>query len=160
MCTYVVSHTEVTRSLSEPGAFLREAPVCKKLTPKLVPIRPKKILQLVGAMSWHHAKLHDFQACFGFTGIKKPSFSIFPAEPRCTDVWITFTFLAWYLEIHPRTHMWLFNQVWCTAACAWVQISIMHINALKTQLMHKECTNEPQKFQNLTGHSYSSMLPL
>ena len=39
---YVVSHTEVTRSLSEPRAFLREAPVCKKLTPKLVPIEPKK----------------------------------------------------------------------------------------------------------------------
>ena len=38
---YVVSHTEVTRSLSEPRAFLREAPVCKKLIPKLVPIRPK-----------------------------------------------------------------------------------------------------------------------
>ena len=39
---YVDSHTEVTHSLSEPRAFLREAPVCKKLTPKLVPIRPKK----------------------------------------------------------------------------------------------------------------------
>ena len=38
---YVVSHTEVTRSLSEPRAFLREALVCKKLIPKLVPIRPK-----------------------------------------------------------------------------------------------------------------------
>ena len=38
---YVVSHTEVTRSLLEPRAFLREAPVCKNLTPKLVPIRPK-----------------------------------------------------------------------------------------------------------------------
>ena len=36
---YVVSHTEVTRSLSEPRAFLREAPGCKKLTPKFVPIR-------------------------------------------------------------------------------------------------------------------------
>ena len=35
---YVVSHTELTRSLSELGAFLREAPACKKLTPKLVPI--------------------------------------------------------------------------------------------------------------------------
>ena len=35
---YVVSQTEVTRSLSEPRAFLREAPVCKKLIPKLVPI--------------------------------------------------------------------------------------------------------------------------
>src|SRR5215216_2896968 len=32
---------EVTGSLSEPRAFLREAPVCKKLTPKLVPIRPE-----------------------------------------------------------------------------------------------------------------------
>ena len=38
---YVISHTEVTRSLSEPRAFLREAPVYKKLTPKLVAIRPK-----------------------------------------------------------------------------------------------------------------------
>ena len=67
---YVVSHTEVTRSLSEPRAFLREPPVCKKLRPKLVPIRPKKLPQHVGAMSWHHAKFHDFQECFGFTGFK------------------------------------------------------------------------------------------
>ena len=40
-CTFVISHTEVTHSLSEPRVFLTEAPVCKKLTPKLVPIRPK-----------------------------------------------------------------------------------------------------------------------
>ena len=39
---YVASHTELTRSLSEPRAFLREAPLYKKLTPKLVPIHPKK----------------------------------------------------------------------------------------------------------------------
>ena len=38
---YVVSHTEVTRSLSEPRGFLREARDCKKLKPMLVPIRPK-----------------------------------------------------------------------------------------------------------------------
>ena len=37
----MVWQTEVARSLSEPRAFLTEAPVCKKLTPKLVPIRPK-----------------------------------------------------------------------------------------------------------------------
>ena len=115
---YVVSHMEVTRSLSEPRAFLRDAPVCKKLTPKLVPIRPKKLTQHVGAMSWHHAKFHDFQVCSGFTWIKKPSFSIFPAEPRCPDVWISFPFLAWNLEIYPRTHMWFFNQLWCIGACA------------------------------------------
>ena len=61
---YVVSHTEVTRSLSEPRAFLREALVCKKLTPKLVPIRPKNLLQHVGAISRHHAKFHDFSGVF------------------------------------------------------------------------------------------------
>ena len=79
-CTYVVSHTEVTSSLSEPRAFLSKAPVCKKLTPKLVPIRPKNLPQHLGSMSWHHAMFHDFQACFRFKGIKKPSFSIFPAS--------------------------------------------------------------------------------
>ena len=99
-------------------SFLREAPVCKKLTPKLVPIRPKKLPQHVGAMSWHHAKFHDFQECFGSTGIKKPSFSIFPAEPRRPDVWISLPSLGWDLEIHPRTHMWFFKQLWCTRARA------------------------------------------
>mgnify|MGYP005823064475 CR=1 FL=1 len=97
---------------------MREAPLCKQLIPKLVPIRPNNLPQHVGAMSWHHAKFHDFLACFGFTWIKKPSFSIFPAEPRRIDVWISFPFLAWDLEIHPRTHMWFFNQLWCTRACA------------------------------------------
>ena len=83
---YAISHTGVARPLSEPRAFLGEAPVCKKLTPKLVPIRTEKLWQHVGAMSSHHAKFHDFQACFGITGIKKPSFSIFPAETRRPDV--------------------------------------------------------------------------
>jgi hypothetical protein len=48
--------------------------------------RTEKLPQHVGAMSGHHAKFHDFQPCFGFTGIKKPSFSIFSAEPRRPDV--------------------------------------------------------------------------
>ena len=113
-----IMHTEVTRSLSEPRALLREAPVCKKLIPKLVPIRPKNIPRQCWCMSWHHAKFHDFQACFGFTGIKKPSFSIFMVEPRRPDVWISFSFLSWDLDIHPKTHMWFFNQFVCTGACA------------------------------------------
>ena len=110
--------TPHSTSISEPRAFLREAPVWKKHTPKLVPIWPKKLPQHVGAMSWHHAKFHNFQACFGFTGIKKPKFSIFPVEPRRPDVWISFPFLAWDLEIHPRTQMWFFKQLWCNAARA------------------------------------------
>ena len=37
---YIVSQKKVTRSLSKPRAFLKEAPVCKKLIPKFVPIQP------------------------------------------------------------------------------------------------------------------------
>ena len=72
----------------------------------------------VGAMSWHQAKFHYFHACFGFTGIKKLSFSMFPTQPRRPEFWISFPFLAWNLEIYPRTHMWFFNQLWCTGTCA------------------------------------------
>jgi hypothetical protein len=39
-----------------------------------------------------------------------------------------------------------------------VQIWIMHINALKTQLMHKNVQTNPEKSQKLTQHSYCSML--
>ena len=34
----------------------------------------------------------------------------------------------------------------------------MHINALKTQLVHKNVQKNPQKLQKLTQHSYCSML--
>ena len=85
---------------------------------KACPNSEKKLPQHVGAMSWHHAKFHDFPACFGIVVIKKPSFSIFSAEPRCPDVWISLPSLAWDLEIHPRTHMWFFILLWCTGACA------------------------------------------
>ena len=42
----------------------------------------------IGAMSWHHAKFHDFQACFGFTGIKKTNFLNLYGQattPRCLN---------------------------------------------------------------------------
>ena len=124
--------------------FLREAPVCKKPTPKLVPIRPKKLPQHVGAMSWHHAMFHDFQACFGITRIQKPSFSIFLAEPRRPDVWISFPFLAWDLEIHPRTHMWFSTNFGALEHVLIVQIWIMHIKCPEIQLMYKKGQTNPE----------------
>ena len=41
-----------------------------------------------------------------------------------------------------------------------IQILIMHINALKTQLMHKNVQPNPEKSQKLRQHSYCSMLTL
>ena len=39
-----------------------------------------------------------------------------------------------------------------------VQILIMHMNALKTQLMHKNVQTNPEKSQKITQHSCCSML--
>ena len=42
--------------------------------------------------------------------------------------------------------------------CMQVQIWIMHINALKTELMHKNVQTNPEKSQKFTQHSCCSML--
>ena len=39
-----------------------------------------------------------------------------------------------------------------------VQIWIMHINALKTQLVHKNVQTNPEKSQNIAQHSCCSIL--
>ena len=83
---------------------------------------------------------------------------MFAAEWQWQGVWHSFPFLPWDLSMHPRTHIWIFNQFICTGACALVQIWIMHINALKTQLMHKNVQTNPKKSQKFTQHSCCSML--
>ena len=42
----------------------------------------------------------------------------FAGNQRCPGVWNSFPFLAWDLSMHPRTHIWFFNQFICTRACA------------------------------------------
>ena len=112
-----------------------------------------KLPQNVGAMSWHQAKFHHFHACFGFTGIKKPSFSMFPAEPWRPDVWISFPFLACDLEIYPRTHMWFFNQLWCTRTCACISnLNYAHKGdtfPLRTTSLLERSSGLQETYQNL-----------
>ena len=49
-------------SLLEPRGFLREAPVCKKLIPKLVPIRPIFLPQHGSSMTCDHGTA---STCYG-----------------------------------------------------------------------------------------------
>ena len=79
---------------------------------------------------------------------------------RCPCVWNSFPFLPWDLSMHPRTHIWFFNQFICTGACACSSnLNDAHkiINALKTQLMHKNVQTNPEKSQKFTQHSCCSM---
>ena len=80
------------------------------------------------------------------------------AERQCQGVWHSFLFLACDLSMHPRTHIWFFNQFIALEHVHVVQIWIMHINALKTQLMHKNVQTTPEKSQKFTQHSCCSML--
>ena len=76
------------------------------------------------------------------------------------SVWNSFPFLAWDLSMHPRTQIWFSTNLYALDYVYVVQIWIMHTNALKTQLMHKNVQMNPKKFQIWTQHSCCSMLTL
>ena len=143
-CTYVVSHTEVTRSLSEPRAFLREAPVCKKLIPKLVPIRPKNLPQHVGAMSWHHAKFHDFQACFGYQEIKNQVSQYFQPRHDAQMFEFHFHFLHGTYKFTQGHTCEFSTNLGALEHVLLVQVWIMHIKRTKIQLMYKKGQANPK----------------
>ena len=83
---------------------------------------------------------------------------MFAAEWRWHGVWNSFPFLAWDLCMQPRTHIWFSTSLYAPDNVHVVQIWIIHINALKTQLMHKYVQTNPEKSQKFTQHSCCSML--
>ena len=83
---------------------------------------------------------------------------MFAAEWRWHGAWHSFPFLAWDLSMHPRTKIWFSSNLYALEHVHVVQIWIMHINALKTQLMHKNVQTNPEKSQKFTQHSCCFML--
>ena len=83
---------------------------------------------------------------------------MFAAEWRWQGVWHSLPFLAWDLSMHPRTKIWFFTNLYALEHVHVVQIWIMHINALRTQSMHKNVQTNPGKSQKLTQHSCCYML--
>ena len=49
---------------------------------------------------------------------KNQASQCFAGNQWCLGVSKSFPFLAWDLSMHPRTHIWFFNQFICTGACA------------------------------------------
>ena len=83
---------------------------------------------------------------------------MFVAEWRWQAVWHSFPFLAWDLSMHLTTKIWFSTNLYALDHSHVVQIWIMHINALKTHLMHKNVQTNPEKSQKITQHSCCSML--
>ena len=102
----------------KPSCLLWEAPICEKHIPKAAP----------NGTNFYHGMLmplHDSMPSFMNFGqdldlleFKNQASQHFADNQQCPGVWNSFPSLAWDLEIHPRTHMWCFNQLWCIGPCA------------------------------------------
>ena len=53
----------------------------------------------------------NFRRVLDLLEFKNQASQRFAGNQQCPGVWISFSSLAWDLEIHPRTHMWFFNQL-------------------------------------------------
>ena len=149
---YLVSHTEVTRSLSEPQAFLREAPVCKKLTQKLVPIRPKKITQTCWCHVMTPCQVSWFSGVFWiYMKLKTKFLNLFgrATTPRCL-IFIPISCMG--PRNSPKDTSYFSTNFGALEHVLVVQIWIMHIKCPETQLMHKNAkrTRNNSKFKHDT----------
>ena len=90
----------------------------------------------------------NFRRVLDLLEIKDQACHCFAGNQQCPIVWNSFPFLAWDLSMHPRTHMWFFNQLWCIGACAF---SSNFNYAHKIPRKPSECIkrpNKPRKFQD------------
>ena len=104
------------------------------------------------------ASFMNFKRVLDLLEFKNQASQCFAGNQWCPGVWNSFPFLAWDLSMHPRTHIWFSTNLYVLEHVHVVQIWIMHINALKTQLMHKIVQTNPEKSQKFTQHSCCSML--
>ena len=59
----------------------------------------------------------NFRRVLDLLEFKNQASQRFAGNQRCPGVWNSFPFLAWDLSMHPRRHIWFFNQFVCTRAC-------------------------------------------
>ena len=60
----------------------------------------------------------NFRRVLDLLEFKNQASQCFAGNQRGPGVWYSFPFLARDLRMHPRTHIWFFNQFICTGACA------------------------------------------
>ena len=116
--TNIVPSPKVVCSLSNHHACCEKLWFVRSLYPNLPQM----------GQNFHHSMLmplHDSMPSFmnfirvlDLLEFKKQVPQRFASNQQCPGVWNSFPSLAWDLEIHPRTHMWFFKQLWCIGACA------------------------------------------
>ena len=100
------------------SCLLWEAPICEKHIPKPAPNGTRKLPRHVGAAHDSMPSFMNFRRVLDLLESKNQASQRFPGNQRCPGVLNSFPFLAWDLSMHPRTHIWFFNQFIWTGACA------------------------------------------
>ena len=106
------------RSLPKPSGLLWEALVCEKHIPKPAPNGTFVYHDMLMPLHDSMPSFMNFRRVLVLPEFKNQVSQRFAANQHCPRVWNSFPSLAWDLSKHPRTHMWFFNQLICTGACA------------------------------------------
>ena len=111
-------------------------------------------LPQIGQIFYHGMlmPLHDsmpsfmyFRRVLDLLEFKNQASQRFAGNQQCPGVWNSFPFLACGLSMQPR-HIFDFStNLYALEHVHVVLIRIMHTNALKTQLMHKNVQTNPEK---------------
>ena len=102
----------------------------------------------------------NFRRVLDLLELKNQASQCFAGNQRCHGVWNSFPFLAWASACTQGHRFDFSTNLYALEHAHVVQIWIIHINALKTQLMHQNDQTNPEKSQKLTQHSCCSMLTL
>ena len=102
----------------KPSCLLWEAPVCEKHIPKPAPNGTKFVQGMLMPLHDSMPSFMNFRRVLHLLEFKKQASQCFAGNQRCPCVWNSFPFLAWDLSMHPRTHIWFFDQFICTGGCA------------------------------------------
>ena len=71
------------------------------------------------------------------------------AEQRWQGVWHSFPFLTWDLNMQTRTHIWIFNPLICTRACACSSNLNYAHKCIENPVNVQKCPNEPRKIPKI-----------
>ena len=102
----------------KPSYLLWEALVCEKHIPKPAPNGTKNYHGMLMPLHDSMPSFMNFGRVLDLLEFKNQASQCFAGNQRCPGVFYSFQFLAWDLSMHPRTHIWFFNQFICTRACA------------------------------------------
>ena len=91
----------------------------------------------------------NFRRVLDLLGFKNQVSQCFAAEWWWQGALHSFPFLAWDLSMHPRTHIWIFNQFICIRACACSSNLNYAHKCIENSINAWKCPNKPQKIMTI-----------